>query len=378
MVTKIEKIELYHIYDSLGGQTLEAVIDGHAAACAGGISRSAYEAPIVPVAQALRVFEKSKKELLGTFSQSSFDAKLSKLLPKIGAQATTALSLAFYSASYSNKPKANHNEQFPTLLGNVLGGGAHSPCKTRMKIQEILTIPRTKTLTAAIETNFKIWRAVGEELQKRGTCGLGFEAAWAADTTDETALEIVSKIAKQNRAVLGVDMAASQFYRKGQYTWSDKMLNRDAHIERVLGLAKRFKLGYIEDPVHEDDFEGFAKILERTKGRTFVCGDDLISTNLDRLKRAIRERAINAVIVKPNQNGTIGGSIAVIEHAKRNGITPVISHRSRETPDTSVCKLALQCTIAKFGVAGIRTVKSNGLLRLWRSSSKPQMAPLHL
>jgi enolase len=370
MPLKIESLDLHTIYDSAGGQTIEASINGHLAACPSGISRSAYEAKVLAINQALKAFEKSKKDLLGAFTQSSFDAKLEKLMPKLGAQATTALSLAFYSASALPEPY----NTFPNLLGNVLGGGAHAPCKTKMSIQEILVLPRAKTLSAAIETNFKIWRTVGEELEKRGACGLNYEAAWNADINDDSALALVVKVAKQNRAQIGIDVAASQFFKQEKYNWSDRALTRDAHIERILGFIKKYKLAYVEDPLHQDDFEGFSKILEATKGKVMVCGDDIISTNLDRLKRAAREHSVNAVIIKPNQIGTVSGSLAVIAHAKKNKIVPVISHRSRETPDTAICRLAQLCPIAKFGVAGMRTIKLNGLLRLWHAASKPKIA----
>jgi len=242
-----------------------------------------------------------------------------------------------------------------------------------MTIQEVLVLPRAKTLPAAIETNFKIWRAVGDELAKRGHCGLNYEAAWSADITDDAALTLVSKIAKKNRAQLGIDVAASQFFKQDKYNWSDRTLTQDAHIERILVFIKKYKLAYVEDPLHQDDFEGFAKLREATKG-TLICGDDLVATNLDRLKRAARERAITAVIIKPNQTGTISNCLAVIAHAEKNKIVPVISHRSRETPDTTICRLAQHCPIAKFGVAGIRAVKLNGLLRLWRTTPKPRIA----
>lgn len=370
MVLKIESLDLYPIYDSSGSQTLEAAVNSSIAACPGGISCGAYEAAVVPIAQALKAFEKAKKELIGSFSQPSFDAKLAKLMPKLGAQATTALSLAFYSNEQAQKEPASNT--FPNLLGNVLEGGAHAPFKTKMSIQEILVLPRARTLQAAIETNFKIWRAVGEALAKRGPCGLSYESAWAADITDEAALSLASSIAKKNRAQLGVDVAASQFFKQEKYNWSDRALTRDAHIERVLGFIKKYKLAYVEDPLHQDDFAGFAELLSKTKN-TLVCGDDLVATNIDRLKRAAREHAINAVIVKPNQTGTVSNSLAVISHAGKNKITPIVSHRSRETSDTSVCKLAQLCPIAKFGVAGMRTIKLNGLLRLWHAASKPKI-----
>lgn len=380
MPLRIESADLYPIYDSAGGQTLEAAINGHTAACPGGISTSAYEAKVLPVAQALRAFEKAKKELVGAFTQSSFDAKLEKLAPKLGAQATTALSLAFYDNELAQRASnsSTASNAFPNLLGNVLGGGAHAPFKTRLSIQEILVLPRARTLAAAVETNFKVWRAVGEALAARGPCGLNYEAAWSADIADEPAIALVAKIAKKARAQLGADIAASQLYRKGEYVWSDRVLKRDAHIARILGLIKKYKLVYAEDPLQQDDFEGFSEIREAVKGKALICGDDLIATNLERLRRAVRERAVNAVIVKPNQIGTASGALAVISHAVKNRIIPIISHRSRETSDTAVCGLAQLCPLAKFGVAGIRTVKLNGLIRLWRAAAKPKIAELRL
>jgi enolase len=376
MPLNVLSTELCQIYDSAGGATLEASINGHIASCPVGTSKSAHEAPIAPVAQALRAFEKAKKELLGSFTQASFDAKLSKLMPKLGAQATTALSLAFYNSEQSAKPIAGNT--FPALLGNVLGGGAHATGSTKLSIQEILVMHRAKTLATAIEMNFKIWRAVGDALAKRGPCGLNCEAAWTADISNEAALELVCKLAKKARALVGVDIAASHFYKNGTYAWSDRTLSRDAHIARVLGFVKKYGLSYVEDPLHQEDFAGFSSIVQAVKGQALVCGDDLVATNIDRLKRAAREHAVDAVIIKPNQTGTVSGALAVIAHATKNKITPVLSHRSRETPDTSVCALAQLCPIAKLGVAGIRTVKLNGLLRLWRLAPKPKITKLRI
>ncbi|MEM7813343.1 MAG: enolase C-terminal domain-like protein [Candidatus Aenigmatarchaeota archaeon] len=377
MPIKIQSVDLYPIYDSSGGQTLEAAVNGATASAPGGISTSAYEAKTVPIAMALKAFEKTKKELIGTFSQSSFDAKLEDLMPQLGAQATTALSLAFYANEQSLRAAAatySPANTFPNLIGNVLGGGSHTPFKGGLSVQEILIIPKSKTLPAAIETNFKIWREVGDALAKRGPCGLNYEAAWTADISDDAALALVARIAKKARAAIGIDIAASQLYKSGEYVWSNQTLKRESHIERVLELIKKYKLVYVEDPVQQDDFSGFATITAAVSGNALICGDDLVATNLERLKRAIREKAINALIVKPNQTGTVSAAVAVISHATKNKLVPVMSHRSRETSDTAVCTLAQLCPLAKFGVAGIRTAKLNGLLRLWRAAVKPKLA----
>jgi enolase len=121
----------------------------------------------------------------------------------------------------------------------------------------------------------------------------------------------------------------------------------------------------LEDPFHEDDFNSFAKIKEKLKN-VLVCGDDLLVTNINRLKIAIKNNSINAAIVKPNQIGTITDTIKFVKEAKKNNIATIMSHRSGETEDSLICHLAvgLNCDYVKFGISGERVIKINEMIRI--------------
>jgi enolase len=130
-------------------------------------------------------------------------------------------------------------------------------------------------------------------------------------------------------------------------------------------LIARYRLKYVEDPFKEDDFELFSS-LKRNNRDVFVCGDDLIATSLLRLEEALKREAVNAIIVKPNQIGTITDVKKVVEHAKRHNVLTVMSHRSGETEDALIAHLAvgLECDMAKIGISGERICKINEFIRI--------------
>lgn len=362
---KIGKINLRIIRDSLGNKTIEAIVNGHKASSPSGTSKSRYEAKIIETGKSISNFRKMKKQFLRDLTQQKFDELLKKHMKNLGSQATTALSLAFFSKQ-GEKQKIKNT--FPNLLGNVLGGGIHAK-KTKMNIQEILVLPKVKTIPQAIKINMKIWEDVGKELK---SAELNIESAWSSNITNEEALDIVSRIAKKYRARIGVDFAASHFYRNRKYIYWDRKLTREQQIKYVARLTDEYNFVYIEDPLQQKDFSGFRKLKENLSG-ALVCGDDLIATNPKRLGMAIRKKSINAVIVKPNQIGNVTDCLKIIRIARKNKIIPVVSHRSGETKDVSICRLAQYTPLAKFGVTGIRKIKLNELARLWHRAENPRM-----
>jgi enolase len=135
----------------------------------------------------------------------------------------------------------------------------------------------------------------------------------------------------------------------------------------VTDLAKRFPIVYVEDPFEEDDFVSHSTLTHRLSDRNIlVCGDDLYATNPYRLQKGIEYKSTNAVIVKPNQAGTITDTFKFVEEAKKNGLKTVVSHRSGETEDTLICHLAvgLACDYVKLGISGERTTKINEMIRI--------------
>lgn len=318
---------------------------------------------MLSVKKSIENFEKIKKHFKGNFNQEQFDTLLKSNMKSLGSQITTALSLAFFS---KNKVK----EFFPNLLGNVFGGGVHAG--TKMNLQEILVLPKANSIKETIETNVEIWSDIKEELKRRKiSFALNHESAWTADLDNERALSIVSNVAEHYNAKIGVDFAASQLYRKGKYVYGKKRISRERQIDYVNDLRKRYKLFYLEDPLHEDDFLGFREI-----SAPLVCGDDLIASNLDRFWKAMELKSVNAVIVKPNQVGNVTDCLKLIDAAHRNKMVPIVSHRSGETADTAICKLAQFTPLAKLGVTGMGTIKLNELINMWDSVKNPKMRKL--
>jgi enolase len=364
---QIGSIKLRVIFNSFGGETIEAVVnDRFIASCPGGISQSSFEAKTLDAKASIKNFYKIKNNFIGNFSQSQFDEILKDSIKQLGSNLTTAVSLAFFASEYDSK---KHNE-FPNLLGNIVGGSEHS-FGIGPEIQEILTIPEEKTMFECVKTNFAIWKEVKEILKKKNRLmGMNPESAWIVNMGIEDSLEMVKKIADKHHARLGIDYAASSIYKKGSYVYGKKKLSREKQIDYAMGLAKKFRLVYMEDPMNEDDFEGFA-VISKALPKTLVCGDDLISSDTQRLKKA--RNSVNAVIVKPNQIGTVTDCLELMDFARKNRIAPVVSHRSKETCSHVTARLAMFADFAKFGVAGIRTAKLNELIRLWDSVEKPVM-----
>ncbi|MEM2454836.1 MAG: enolase C-terminal domain-like protein, partial [Candidatus Bathyarchaeia archaeon] len=234
-----------------------------------------------------------------------------------------------------------------------------------------------KSFMAAAEANIKVHRRFRDLLVKidpNFTGGRGDEGAWAPCISNEKALEIVSKACEEVsnevgfECGLGLDIAASTLWNPGkqQYIYANEGIKRDSgeQIEYVLGLIERYKLVYVEDPLHEDDFKGFCELTSKARG-CLICGDDLFATNEKRLKMGVEMNAGNTVIIKVNQVGTLTDALKTIMLAKENGYVPVISHRSGETTSFHIAHFAVGfgCPIIKTGVVGgERLAKINELI----------------
>lgn len=368
-MSRVDNIKLRVIYNSFGEKTIEAIInEKFSASSSGGISKSSKEAKIISPEVAIKNFEKIKKEFLGDFSQEEFDRKLKENEKLLGGILTTSLSLAFFSMEFEMKYKKDV-EYFPNLLVNVIGGGKHSFLK-RPEIQEILIMPKAKSMRECIETAVEIWLEVRDELKnKKILCGLNPEDAWLADISNEEALEIVENIVKNYNAKIGIDFAASSLFKNNYYVYHDKKLTKEEQIDYVIKLIKDYKLFYVEDPLEENDEIGFRELSRKVN--ILICGDDIIATNLERLKKL--KDIIKAVIIKPNQAGNVSECLNIINFSRSRNIVSVVSHRSTKTACTSEAKLATFADIAKFSVAGIDCERCNELLRIWEESKNPKI-----
>ena len=222
--------------------------------------------------------------------------------------------------------------KMPMPVGNCIGGGVHAKLikGKRPDFQEFLLIPKEKSFSRAVTVNLRAYGLAQKLLKswKRDD-----ENAWMTDLPNEKVIEVLKAVAKHYKLRIGLDVAASEFYDKGYYRYKNKELIRDKvdqadYIER---LVKKFGIFYVEDGMHEDDFGGFKEILNNVPSKTLIVGDDLTTTNLKRVRRAVG--SINAMIVKPNQIGSILEVKRVVEFCKRNGIVMIFSHRAGETMD---------------------------------------------
>ena len=230
-------------------------------------------------------------------------------------------------------------KKLPRLVGNCIGGGKHSSGKSKPDFQEFLLIPNSKSVKKSFEINKKAKEEVKFLLKDKG----GFkekkndENAWETSLSEKDILELLQK----TKLPLGLDVAASSFSKRKKYIYKNPPLDRtgEEQLEYLSNLINNFNLFYIEDAFSEEDFESFAKLLKKFPN-ALVVGDDLIVTNYDRLKKAIENQSINALIVKPNQTGSLLDVSQVCKIAKEKDIKIIFSHRSGETDEDILADLA--------------------------------------
>lgn len=234
--------------------------------------------------------------------------------------------------------------KIPMPVGNCVGGGLHSKKikNKRPDFQEFLLIPDEKSFSRAVTLNLRAYylaeKLVNAKKPRRysfGNVKRNDENALMTYKSNEEVLGILKRIAKEFNLRIGIDAAASTFYEGGYYKYKNKELIRDKvdqadYIER---LVKKFGIFYVEDAMQEEDFSGFKEIMNVVGDETLIVGDDLTTTNLKYVRRAVQGNAINAIIIKPNQIGSILEVKRVVEFCKKNNIKTIFSHRSGETMD---------------------------------------------
>ena len=276
----------------------------------------------------------------------------------IGGNPTIAVQYAVLKAMSKNKvysflnPKA---KKLPVPLGNCIGGGAHTKIKAS-DIQEFLLIPKAKTFSQRANINRNVYEMIGKLSKAKSKTD---EGAFILNQKNEDIFEFLTDLVYEFRehtgykVNFGIDLAASQFFKKGKYHYKNskqKVLSREKQINLVNDWIKEYNLGFVEDGLEENDFSGFAKLNKKT----LICGDDLITTNLERLKKAIKLKSVNSMIIKPNQIGSLIETKKVVDYAHKHGIKTVISHRSGETMDFMIAHLAVAWNMSyiKTGIFG--------------------------
>ena len=375
---------------------IQSRIVGRMAAAPSGASKGRHEVVAFPkggVDKAVGMVQEISAKLLGMniSAQGRIDALLRKLdgtqdLHRIGGNTTVAISMAVAkaAASAAEMPLYKHlggegASSLPYPLGNMLGGGAHAG-RMAPDIQEFLAVPvgADRFVDAAFANSqvHKRVEALVVAKDKTFTGGKGDEGAWAPNLDNLAALGILTQACEQVGDEVGfeikpgLDFASSGLYdakkRKYVYRREGKLRDTGEQIEFVLEAIKTYKLFYVEDPLCEDDFRSFAELTRKVR-ECLICGDDLFVTNVARIRNGIELGAANAVLIKPNQIGTLSDTLAAGKLAKQHGYVPVMSHRSGETSDETIAHLAVGfgCPIIKTGaVGGERVAKLNELIRI--------------
>lgn len=267
--------------------------------------------------------------------------------------------------------------KIPTPLFNMINGGKHGA--GNLDFQEFWVIPTTtKRFSEGLQMGSEIYLTIGSNLKHRGAIhSVGDEGGYAPDLfTNADALEVLTESIRQTNyslgrdVLLGLDFAANSFYKDGEYFIKDKQsaLSGDQLSEYYKGIVEQYKLAIMEDVFSEDDWDTWNKFTNDIGKTTLIVGDDLLCTNPKRVMKAIAERSCNAVIIKPNQIGTITETLNVIKIARQAGWKIVVSHRSGETNDSLIAdfSVGVSAEYAKFGAParGERVAKYNRLLTI--------------
>ncbi len=298
---------------------------------------------------------------------------------KLGANAILGVSMANLKAAslYQKKPLyLSKNSSMPYAMMNILNGGKHAD--NNLDFQEFMIIPKADTFKERLRMGSEIFHNLKNVLKKEGyNTNVGDEGGFAPNfQTNKEALDAILKAITisgykpKDDVSLALDVAASEIYENGLYNLKgeNKKLTTDELIEYYENLVNEYPIVSIEDPVDENDWEGFTKITEKLGDKIQLVGDDLFVTNKKYLQKGIDRKAGNAILIKVNQIGTITETIETIKLAKQNGYATIISHRSGETEDTTIADLAVGLNLKQIKTGSLsrtdRVCKYNQLLRI--------------
>ncbi len=404
-MSRIASVEVAPLYDSRGRPTVEAAVtlDSGARGRAGapsGASTGATEVRAFPsggVPEALNTARALvAPSLLGldAADQAAVDGALHKVdatpdFRRIGGNTATAISVATAIAFgvESGRPlwkvlarPGVDGEHFPAIVGNCMNGGVHAIGGP--EIQEFIAYAENPDPADSIRAALRVHALIGEELRRRfptAALGRGDEGGWVAPLDSIGALEVLTGACARARDELrlavdpGLDLAASEFYREGRYRYRDRALDPQGQVAFVAELVDRYGVRYLEDPLEETAFDGFAEVTRAVGQKALVVGDDLYTTSAARLQTGIEKRSTNSVLIKVNQVGTLTDTLATVDLARDHELATVTSHRSGEVPEGWLAHVALGTGARglKCGLlGGERVAKLNELLRLRRATGR--------
>lgn len=377
---KIAKVEGFEVLDSRGNPTVAAKVTLTDGSCGFAISPSGastgkFEAHEKRDGDKNRYLGKGVKDAvkginteinhtltaLNDINQRTVDNSLisldsSKNKSRLGANATLAVSLAVAKATANSlrlplyKYLGGENAKLlPRPMMNILNGGAHAA--NNIDIQEFMIIPfSAESFSEGLRQCAEIYHTLGKILREKGLLsGVGDEGGFAPNlSSDEEALSLICEAItlagySTDQIKIALDIASSEWYNNGSYTLPkrNKTLTADELINYYKSLLLKYPIISIEDGLGEEDFEGWQKLTKELGGSIQLVGDDLFVTNSARLNLGIEKDIANAILVKPNQIGTLTETLDVISLAHKNGYKTVISHRSGESEDTTIADIAV-------------------------------------
>ena len=306
-----------------------------------------------------------------------------KTKSKYGANAILGISMAAMKASANQKSLPlyryiGNGTTLPRPMMNIINGGAHADNK--LDFQEFMIIPMADTIHDRVRIGAEVFHNLKKVLNSKGLAtGVGDEGGFAPDLqSNSEGFELIMEAINKAGYVPGkdvniaIDVAASEFYDKetGKYNLvgEGRSLTTDELIDFYEELVSKYPIISIEDPVDENDWEGFSKITSRLGDKIQLVGDDLFVTNKECLQMGIDHHAGNAILLKVNQIGTITETLETIDLARRNGYNTIISHRSGETEDTTIADLAVGLDLGQIKTGSMsrtdRICKYNQLMRI--------------
>ncbi len=394
---EIKGVEAKIILDSRKDETIEILIKTSlgvfSASSPSGKSKGKYEVKLYKtnIQGDINIINDLQAEIAELKIDSFQDLEKLEVLirNKIGANSLFALESAILKALALEQDKAlwqvinPYAKNMPYPIGNCIGGGMHTKSLnyTKPDFQEFLVIPKTWNFADNIFLMNKARDLCRERLKIKKSLGEnGDESELSTGLTNEEVLEILDKTREElvstteNEIEIGIDVAASTFFTPVGYRYKNppNLLKKDEQKDYIKNLIEKFRIGYVEDPFNEDEFDKFAELRNDTKKeRTcFIVGDDLTASRLERFKKALLKGSVNAIIVKPNQSGSLIEAKKLVDLAKKYDITTIMSHRSGETLDYALADLAFgfSCDFIKTGIIGReREIKLKRLLEIEKS-----------
>jgi enolase len=407
---KIKSLQAYQIFDSRGNPTVEAVIElangvsGRGLVPAGA-STGHHEAKELRDGDPRRFLGRSVDGAIAhvnqdlarlvtgrdVFDQAGLDRAMIELdgtpdKSRLGANAILGVSMAAAQAAAAGRHEplyawlgGGKGHLLPLPEVQIFGGGKHA--QGRIDVQDFMIIAlAAQSYEEALEITFNVYHAVGRVMQARGLlAGVADEGGyWPAFAHNEAALEVLLEAIKQagytpGREVgLSLDLAATELWRDGHYYFGleQRRFTSEEFSALMISWLDRFPIISLEDPLAEDDWDGWKHLRAAIGHRCQLIGDDLFTTNLARIERGIAEWSANAVLIKLNQIGTVTETLAAIHRTQQAGWLPVVSARSGETEDAFIAHLAVATNAGQLKVGSFsrseRMAKWNEVLRIQR------------